>query len=359
MRVHQVVVGARVGDAITASALGGRDALRAHGPSDVFGLHVDPSIAGEVRLLRDFPTDPVDLIVFHASIGEPAVQEFLLTRPEPLALVYHNISPAEPYARFDPAFARLLAGGRAEIQALRPRVVLALADSPYNARELTGLGFDGVRVLPLAVDVGRVARVVPEASTLHHLREGIEGPVVLSVSQLLPHKRPDLLILAYHVLVTWLRPDAELVLVGAPVLPAYTASLQRLVSELNLPGVWFAGAVDEARLAAFYRGADVFVSASAHEGFGLPIMEAMAAGVPVVATGCGAVPETVAGAGIVVPCDAGALLLAEAMDALLGSPDLRAGFRSAGLARAATMDPARAAAELVLQVESVVGSPAA
>ncbi|MCU1459450.1 MAG: hexosyltransferase [Actinomycetia bacterium] len=356
MRVHQVVVGARAGDAITASALGGRDALRTRGPSDVFGLHVDPSIAGEVRPLRDFPVDPVDLIVFHASIGEPAVQEFLLARREPLALVYHNVSPAEPYTRFDPAFAQLLAGGRAEIQALLPRVVLAMADSPYNARELAGLGFDDVRVLPLAVDVGRVARVAPEASTLNHLRAGIEGPVVLSVSQLLPHKRPDLLILAYHVLVTWLRPDAELVLVGAAVLPAYTASLQRLVSELNLPGVWFTGPVDEAQLAAFYRGADVFVSPSAHEGFGLPIVEAMAAGVPVIATGCAAVPETVAGAGLVLPCDAGPLLIAEAMDALLGSTELRAGFRRAGLARAAEMDPARAAAELLAQVESVVGT---
>jgi glycosyltransferase involved in cell wall biosynthesis len=356
MRVHQVVVGARAGDAITASALGGRDALRTRGPSDVFGLHVDPSIAGEVRPLHEFPRDPVDLIVFHASIGEPAVQEFLLARPEPLALVYHNISPAAPYARFDPAFAALLAAGRAEIQALLPRVVLALADSPYNARELADLGFPDVQVLPLAVDVGRVARVTPEPGTLNHLRNGIDGPVVLSVSQLLPHKRPDLLILAYHVLVTWLRPRAELVLVGAPVLPAYTASLQRLVAELNLPGVWFAGAVDEAQLAAFYRGADVFVSASAHEGFGLPIVEAMAAGVPVIATGCAAVPETVAGAGLVLPCAAGPLLIAEAMDALLGSQELRAGFRAAGLARAKTMDPERAAFELVARVESIVGT---
>ena len=63
---------------------------------------------------------------------------------------------------------------------------------------------------------------------------------------------------------------------------------------------WFTGPVPNADLAAFYRHADVYISLSEHEGFCVPLLEAMAAGVPVLAYGAAAVPETMGGAGVVV-----------------------------------------------------------
>ena len=83
-------------------------------------------------------------------------------------------------------------------------------------------------------------------------------------------------------------------------LPRYYAQVRALIAEFQmLPDrFWFTGPVPDEDLAAFYRWADVYVSLSEHEGFCVPLVEAMAADVPVLAYGAGAVPETLGGAGM-------------------------------------------------------------
>jgi glycosyltransferase involved in cell wall biosynthesis len=336
------VVGAAAGDAITTSALALRAQLRALGPSDIYARYFDPGLAGEVQPLSAFASrrhaDPDDVIVFHMSIGDPDVLAFLEERPERVVLVYHNISPSEPFRAFDPRFADLLASGRRSLTALRSRCVAAVADSTYNAAELTELGFGDVAVMPLLIDPARLRRLTPDGPTAHHLDTVVDGPVVLFVGQVLPHKRPDLLLEAYHALVTYLRPDAHLILVGAGRVPRYQAVVQAFAHELNLSRAWLTGAVSDEQLAAFYRRADVFVSASDHEGFGVPLLEAMAFGVPVVARATAAVPETVAEGGLLVPPDASPLVLTEAVAAVFDDPAVRAALVEGGRRRLDRID---------------------
>ena len=339
---------ASAGDAVTNEALALRPALRTLGDSEIFARYYQPGLAGDVLPLDEYarrspPTSAAgsDVLVVHASIGEPAVAEFLAGRPERIVLVYHNISPSAPFRPYDPGFADLLDGGRRELAALRPRVALALADSAFNAADLGSLGYDDVRVSPLVVDATALTRVEPDPATTHHLMTVIDGPVVLYVGQLLPHKRPDLLVQAYHVLTTYLDPDARLVLVGPGRLPRYRAAVQHYVHELSLPGAWIAGPVSDAALAAFYRRADAFVTASEHEGFCVPVLEAMAFDLPVLARSCGAVPETAGDAALLVPPDEGPPLLAEAMGGVLGDAGLRACLVERGRARLDRFDPAR------------------
>ena len=346
--VHQVLVSASPGDAVTNEALALRPALRTLGESELFARYYDPSLADEVLPLDGFdrraPATAAagdDVLVVHASIGEPAVADFLAGRPERLVLVYHNISPAAPFRPYDPAFADLLDGGRRELAALRPRVALALADSAFNAADLESLGYEDVRVSPLVVDAAALTRVEPDPATAHHLATEIDGPVLLYVGQLLPHKRPDLLVQAFHVLSTYLDPEARLVLVGPGRLPRYTAALQHYVHELSLPGAWIAGPVTDAALAAFYRRADAFVTASSHEGFCVPVLEAMAFDRPVVARACGAIPETAGGAALLLPADDDPALLAEAMATVLEDDDLRSTLVERGRARVAEFEPER------------------
>ncbi|MDP9387696.1 MAG: glycosyltransferase [Actinomycetota bacterium] len=354
MHVHQVLVSASPGDAVTDATLALRPALRSLGDSEVFARYYAPSLAGDVLALAEYewraPAAAAtrdDLLLVHASIGEPEVAAFLASRPERLVLVYHNISPAAPFAPYDPAFAALLDGGRREVAALRPRVALALADSAYNAGDLQSLGYDDVRVSPLAVDAGALTAVEPDPGTAHHLTTEVEGPVLLFVGQLLPHKRPDLLVRAFHVLATYLDPDAHLVLVGPARLPRYRAAVQHLVHELSLPGAWIAGPVSREALVAFYRRADAFVTASEHEGFCVPVLEAMAFDVPVVARGCAAVPETVGDAGLVLGPEEDPVLLGEAMAAVVADADLRAGLVARGRRRVEHFSPERSAATLL------------
>jgi glycosyltransferase involved in cell wall biosynthesis len=350
-RTHQVLVSASAGDAVTNEAFALQPALRTLGQSEIFARYYEPGLARDVlplaELERRAPAGQAgdDLLIVHASIGEPEVAAFLAARPERLVLVYHNISPAEPFRPYDPAFARLLESGRRELAALRPRVALAVADSSFNAADLESLGYDGVRVSPLVVDAAALSRVVPDPATTHHLEDQVEGPMLLYVGQLLPHKRPDLLVQAFHVLTTYLLPEANLVLVGPGRLLRYTAAVQHLVHELSLPGAWLAGPVSTPALAAFYRRADAFVTASGHEGFCVPVLEAMAFDVPVLARAAGAVPETVGDAALLLPDGRpDPVLMAEAMAAVLEQGPLRSTLAARGPARLAHFDPDRSTA---------------
>ena len=217
-------------------------------------------------------------------------------------LVYHNISPWEGFMPFDPELANLLRSGRDQLTRLRDRVVLAVADSAFNAEELEALGFPHVPVSPLILDLDGLSAGQPDPTTEHDLAS-IDGPLVLFVGQLLPHKRPDLLVAAHHVLSTYLRPEVNLALVGAFRLPGYAAAVRAFVHQLNLSTVRITGRVTHDQLVAYYRRADLFMTASEHEGFCVPLLEAMAFDVPVVATPSAAIPETLAGAGLLVPDD--------------------------------------------------------
>jgi len=354
-RFSQVLVSASPGDAVTNEALALRPALRRLGDSDIFARYYDASLAGDVLPLEEYerrapagaPGAADDVLVVHGSIGEAAVASFLAGRPERLVLRYHNISPAPPFRPYDAAFAALLDGGRTELAALRPRVALALGDSAYNAADLEDMGYQDVRVSPLVVDPAGLCGLEPDPATAQHLATEVEGPVLLYVGQLLPHKRPDLLVQAFHVLVTYLDPDARLILVGPSRLPAFGNAIQHLVHELSLPGAWVAGPVTPEALAAFYRRADAFVTASEHEGFCVPVLEAMAFDVPVAARAAGALPETAGDAALLLPLDGGPALLAEAMHTVLHDQALRRELVGRGRGRVRHFSPERSTDTLV------------
>lgn len=339
MGIHQVVVAAVPGDAVTSAALAFRELLRRAGRSDLYARYVDPRLAGDVRDLGELEAKAhgADLLVYHASIGDPHVASFLLDQPQRLVLVYHNITPPEYFAGIDPAFASLLTAGRSQLLALRRRVLKALAVSPFNARELEALGYRDVDVSPLPVDLAAVAALEPDPATARRLREEVGGPIVLFVGQLLPHKRPDLLLQAHHVLSTYLLPEAHLVLVGPSPMEGYRRALERLVEELALDA-HITGWVRQEELVAFYRAASCFVTMSEHEGLCVPLLEAMTFGVPVVARAYAAIPETVAGAGVVLPADADASLAAEAAYEVISNETLREALVADGRRRAAAFD---------------------
>lgn len=358
MEIHQVLVGASPGDAVTNGALGMRDLLRRIGPSEIFARYVHQELAGDVLVLGDYVKRPAsaggsNLLVYHASIGEPEVLSFLLERPERLVLVYHNITPAQYFATLDPPFAELLAGGRVELAALRERVDLALAVSPYNARELEAIGYGEVRVSPLVVDVEPLRRLEPDPATVEHLEEHLHGPLVLFVGQLLPHKRPDLLLEAYHVLVTYLMPEAYLAMVGHCPAERYRHVIEAFRQQLNLHRAWVPGRLAPDELVAFFRAASVFVTLSEHEGVCVPLLEAMAFGLPVVARDFAAIPETLGGAGLLLPADDDPLLIAEALALLLSDEGLRADLAALGAERLADFDPEVARATFLQHLADV------
>jgi L-malate glycosyltransferase len=325
MEIHQIVVSASAGDAVTNAAFAFQEVLQRAASSAVFARYIDPRLEGKVFPLSVYEgcAQPDDVLIYHVSIGEPEVVQFLLGRRERLVLVYHNITPSEYFAELDPGFAGLLACGRSELALLRERAQMALAVSAFNARELEDLGYRDVRVSPLPIDAEQLQGVDPDQEMIAALEE-LDGPLVLFVGQMLPHKRPDLLLQAYHLLATYLIPDAHLVLLGPGRNASYQRALQTLAAELNLHRARFPGWLTAAQLAAHYRKAAVFATMSEHEGVCVPLLEAMSFDVPVVARAYGAVPETMGDAGLLLPARDDPFLVAEALAEVITSQPLRA-----------------------------------
>jgi len=231
--------------------------------------------------------------------------------------------------------------GKVAAQVLSPAIDLAIGVSAYNQRELDAAGYARTANVPILIDWRRYEQTPDDGVQARWA--GIR-PVLLFVGRVSPHKRQDDLIrmLAYYR--ACIDPNARLVLVGGYADQApYHARLAALVDALHLtPAVTFAGAVTTAELVAYYRSASAFVSLSEHEGFGVPLLEAMRFDVPVVAYGAAAVGETVNGAGVLLETRDLAQA-AEAVGLVLERPELRERLVAAGRRRLEAFDPDRVA----------------
>ena len=299
MIVNQWVPAAHKGDAIGDSALKVRDLLRAAGhESDLFALTIDEDLQGDVRPFADASATSGDVTIFHFALPSPMTEAFATLRGARV-LQYHNITPAAFFAPYDPGLFRLAALGRSELRTLAGRVDLALGVSEFNRRELEEMGFSPTGVLPIALNTERITQAPRRPSLERILSDGLIN--ILFVGRIVPNKKIEDHIRLGEIYKRYTDNYYRFIFVGRyDGVPRYYAQVRALVSEFRmLPDrVWFTGPVPDADLAAFYRWADVYVSLSEHEGFCVPLVEAMAADVPVLAYAAGAVPETLGGAGV-------------------------------------------------------------
>jgi glycosyltransferase involved in cell wall biosynthesis len=299
MIVNQWVPAAHKGDAIGDSARRVRDMLRAGGhTSDLFALTIDDDLRGEVRPFSDPEARRGDVTIFHFALPSPMTAAFAsLGRGR--VLQYHNITPAAFFAPYDAGLFRLAALGRQELRTLVGQVDLALGDSDFNRRELEEMGFAPTGVMPIAVNVERIVDAPRRPALEQILGDGLIN--ILFVGRIVPNKRIEDHIRLAELYKRYVDSYYRFIFVGRyDGLPRYYAQVRALISEFRmLPDrFWFTGPVPDEDLAAFYRWADAYVSLSEHEGFCVPLVEAMAADVPVLAYAAGAVPETLGGAGL-------------------------------------------------------------
>jgi glycosyltransferase involved in cell wall biosynthesis len=299
MKVHQWVPAAHRGDAIGDSARAVRDMLRAMGhESEIFALTIDDNMRGEALPFADAAATAGDVTIFHFALPSPMTGAFAGLRGVKV-LQYHNITPASFFAPYDPALFRLAALGRRELATLAGHVDLALGDSEFNRQELEALGFTPTGVMPIAVNTARITDAPPRPALERILADGLIN--VLFVGRIVPNKRIEDHIRLAEQYKRYVDAYYRFIFVGRyDGLPRYYAQIRALLDQYEmLPDrFWFTGPVPDEDLAAFYRWADAYVSLSEHEGFCVPLVEAMAADVPIVAYAAGAVPETLGGAGL-------------------------------------------------------------
>ena len=319
--VHQVLATLGYGDAIGHEVLGIQRVLRAAGfASEIFVETADRRLEHLTTDYREMVGDigPDDVLIHHFSIGSRASRT-AYAMPGRMALVYHNITPPEYFLGVHKDLVKLCYRGRRELTAYVNRCDLALGDSEYNRRELETLGFRTTGVLPVVPDFNHLD-LAPNTMSAAAFDDGWTN--VMFVGRVIPNKRFEDVIRAFHVYRTRLNPRARLLLVGSHSgFERYLAMLHSLIARLGTPDVHFLGHVSNEELTALYDVADVLLCASEHEGFCVPLIEAFYKRIPVLAYAATAVPATMDGGGVLYGTK-DPFEIARLMAAVLDSPDV-------------------------------------
>jgi glycosyltransferase involved in cell wall biosynthesis len=297
-QLHQVMATLSYGDAISNEALGIQRVLRTAGyDSRIYVQTADSRVEHLTEDYRDLLAEshPDNILIHHFSIGSRA-SRVAFALPDRMVLVYHNVTPPAYFIDINETLVNLCYQGRRELSAYRTRCDLALGDSEFNRRELDEAGFPRTGVLPVVPSFSQLD-VEPNAMLAGDFDDGRTN--LLFVGRTIPNKRIEDLIRFFDAYRLRYDRQARLLLVGAQEgFQEYVASLHSLIRTLRVPDVHLLGHVSTEELTALYDVADVFLSASEHEGFCVPLVEAFYKRVPVIAFAAAAVPDTMDGGGV-------------------------------------------------------------
>jgi glycosyltransferase involved in cell wall biosynthesis len=318
------------GDAIAQDALGMFHTLRGRGATAfLYAQNIDARYAGLCRHLSHYQAGPWrrpdDVLIYHHGVGWELGLEIYATTRNRRVLKYHNVTPAQYFQDNNEDHFQSCVHGSKQTQTIaRVPAECWLGDSDYNVGELLKLaaGPGRVETVPPFHDLAALNDVEADVATLRRYRDGSRN--FLFVGRVMPHKGHIDLIKTLAYYRRFLHPRSRLVIAGEldPRLDRYQRRLSDLIRREGLEGaVVFTGKLNRARLKACYLASDTFLCASRHEGFCVPLVEAMSFNLPCVAWGTTAVTETL-GPDAVVWKELDYALLAEALHACVEDAEL-------------------------------------
>ena len=276
--------------------------LRAWGlETAMYAQHVAPQMGAHARRDHEYAAylhEPDHVLIYHYALYSPNVRYFQATRGRRV-FSYHNITPALYFRGWDQEQELLCDVGRRILPSLT-ECELAIGDSDYNRQELVQSGFvpESTAVMPLFMRE-ELFEDPPANQPLSDQLRSRGGINFLSVGRIVPNKAIEDIIRIFYTYHRGINPESHLYLVGPRYLPAYDAQLDALVETLGLQdGVTFTGLVLPPKLQAYYQAADLYLQASYHEGFCVPLLESMHFGVPILARKAAAVPLTLGNSGV-------------------------------------------------------------
>lgn len=300
MKIHQMLPNFSYGDAIGDDTLALQKIfINLGNESRIYAGVIHPYLTDQACHYKMYPvTHESDrLLVYHFSVGSEIV-DFINQIPDRLVIIFHNITPPEWFFGVSPHMVELAARGLQQLESLVSRCEIAWADSQYNADILVKIGFQNVHVLPIIIDFNRLNLPV---NALFQRTYQSSLTTWMFPGRLTPNKCHQDIIKAFAVYQKCINPHSRLFLVGdMKNCSKYAQAMVDLVRKLGVSNVIFTGMIDDDELVTLYQMTDVFVCMSEHEGFCVPLLEAMYFHVPVIAFDAGAVSGTMGSAGILV-----------------------------------------------------------
>ena len=300
IKTVQLLAGYSHADAISNEARTIRSFFRDRGHESII-------VCEEGRILPELLCDTIplhkyirsarhdDLIILHFSTGS-LINDRFMELPGRKAMIYHNITPPEYLFGIHKGLAANLELGRKQLHQLKDSAQVVMAVSRFNAAELEAAGYRNVHILPLLIDWNRLSDSIDPVS-LQRWQDGTTN--ILFVGRCAPNKKWEDVIYAFHFFQRYVQPHSRLIFVGSHSgTEKYMNWLRTLVRKNEMENIEMAGALNQDQLNAAFRAADLFLCMSEHEGFCIPLLEAMEHNIPVLAYDAGAVAETMNGAGV-------------------------------------------------------------
>ncbi|MEZ4753646.1 MAG: glycosyltransferase [Bdellovibrionota bacterium] len=330
--IHQLVHTLSYGDAISGEVLALQRCLQEAGfESEVYSINVHPKLEGRARSYKNFPKNFTGEVVLHYSLGSPLNDLYRSLNAAKRGLIYHNLTPPDWFAGVNPRIVKDIEAGAEELPELCGITDLLLADSAFNASEIKKLGFSA-EVLELPIDPKRWEE--PANPGIASLVQGTPGIHLLHVGRLAPNKCIEDIIKTFYFLHHHITEASTLWLVGIDIdTEVYSFSLKRLAHELGVDkAINFAGCLADSEVRALYENCSAYICMSEHEGFCVPLIEAMSFGLPVIAYAASAVPDTLGNGGILIK-EKNHPELAELINEISNNTELRNKLVSAGKRR--------------------------
>ena len=298
--VYQILPNMSFGDAITNHALIIKDILKELGyNTGIFSVNTDPRLSDSAYRYEDYRllSSEDNLVIYHFSIGSE-ITDYFKTLPDKKMIVYHNITPPDFFLGINRRAELDCRTGREELKGLIPVVDVALGVSEFNRLELKEAGFKITGILPIILNDSFYRRV-PNRRLLKLFNDGRVN--LLHVGRIVPNKKIEDVIKVFYFYNHKINPASRLLIVGSDVnMENYAFGLKELSDGFGLGEVYFIGAASIEELNACYRVAHVYLCMSEHEGFCVPLLEAMYFDVPIIAYNSSGIPYTLGDAGVLV-----------------------------------------------------------
>lgn len=344
-KIHQILPNFSRRDAVGTDTFLMRNTLRELGfESDIFyEINGDREDSVPLAQLNPDLNCRDTALIFHFSIGSDFPGNFVQYQNKKIVR-YHNITPPDFFAAPGESHIRAAcARGRQQIPMLAVFSDLVLADSAYNAAEFSYYSPIPYEVVPIFRDYGKLHDLPSDPTTERHLIEA-NRPVVLFVGRVCPNKAQHDLLKLITLYKATFQESIGLVLVGGFFSQAFQKEIEDYARYLNLSftheisdfknnDILISGSISDEQLATFYRKSDVFCSLSDHEGFGVPLVEAMRFRLPIIAHPAAAVPETV-GLGACLVNKSNWVELVGSLHKIIVDRDFRESLMKKGLCRA-------------------------
>ena len=297
MKIHQLLPCLSYGDAIGNHTLEIQRILQSWGHESLIfadDIHdnMRPFAKSYTKLKRQALKDAV--LIYHFSVGSP-VSDFVKTLPNRKMLIYHNITPGDFFRGYEDYIREVLERGRGELRDFVDLCDFAVGDSEFNRLELEELGFQRTGVLPIILDFDKYTRQ-PDPQVLSRYQDGWRN--IIFVGRLVPNKRQEDIIQAFAIYKRYVNPKSRLFLIGGGGIERYDFMLEELIRRLGVKDIHITGKVTDDELAAYYQLADLMLCMSEHEGFSVPMVEAMHSGLPILAYNSTSIPYTLGESGV-------------------------------------------------------------